>query len=1157
MEKLGVVVKNELIRYFISPVAYVYLIAFLVLNGSFAIYFGHFFERGEADLLPMFAYQPWLYLLFISGIAMRLWAEEFRSKTVVSLVSMPVDVSTLVWGKFWAAWLFAALALFLTFPFWITVNVLGHPDNMVIALGYLASWILAGCMLSVSQLMSALCQKQVIALVLSVAVNLLFFLCGLEYVLAFFRLFAPLSIIDMIASFSFLTHFSTMSAGVFEFRDFIFFASLFLLFNFTTILVVSFKTSGTTRLLKSASRNYYIVVFVLLLLGFGGINLAANNWTRLWRYDFTQQKDYTLSDTTQKIMQNLKRPIIAKLYYSRILEERNPQLREMFGQVRLLLAELRRLSDNKFDFKIYNPEPFSAEEDQALAQNILPVPVIEANQNAFFGLALSDDLDNRKSVAFFESSRAKFLEQDIVEKIFALQKEKRKVGILTDLPMFDDAAGQNAVMQEWLIVKKIKEFFDVTKVLKPEDLDTIDVLMIVHPKNLAPEMVKAVQDYTYGGGKLLVFADAAHDAERLYSTVNDDLRPSDFSLLEKLWGIQFHTEAVVADLENSIMVDATQNYKTNPDFTQDLLQFILKRKNINPNEAVTAQLNEIMMASATVIEPLNAAENRVEFIPLLTASDDSQVIPAIAAQQNFPAEVILQRFEADKYKKVLAAKVVSMNQASPFVLIAVADTDMLYDDFWAQRRQVLDVIYDVPLLDNANFVLNALEDLVGGESLAGLRGHAVLRRPFDKVEQMRKSNARQAKIQEAAILERINLAKTQLQEVWQKRDFEERQNFTADELALIAGIRKNLDDLKRELGAIKLNLNQNIMQIDQWVKFVNIYLMPILVLLCGAIWGMWAQKGRKVSVYQVKFKLDKSVVKIAFWALLFALMGGVSVHFVQHSEIEEYENKLLFPDLAQEINEVDRVVIRSHEAELKFYKQNGIWKLNNPADLPVYQERIRSLLSALLNARYFEKKTDDARYLKNFDLNPMEEKGSKNINLELQNEKGQTIVSLEVGRYDLDIGRGERAAYVKFADKFQVWLAAVDLIDITPDWLGWTFSSVWNLRYGRMQSFNDVSETDRIAELMKVLLNSYLVAEAPKPQNVDKFLSLDIKGEGKVRVVLDFYKTKDNYLVSYDIISDGDNEYLKVFARSCDGKYFVLSDESMERIEHVLKRRKE
>ena len=166
MNKLRVVTKNEFFRYFISPLAYVYLICFLLLNGSFAVYFGHFLERGQADLLPMFSFQPWLYLLFIPGISMRLWAEEFRTKTILQIITMPVSIPALVWGKFFASWMFCALALLLTFPFWITVNLLGSPDNTVILISYVVSFLLAGCMLAISQTMSALTKNQVIALVL-------------------------------------------------------------------------------------------------------------------------------------------------------------------------------------------------------------------------------------------------------------------------------------------------------------------------------------------------------------------------------------------------------------------------------------------------------------------------------------------------------------------------------------------------------------------------------------------------------------------------------------------------------------------------------------------------------------------------------------------------------------------------------------------------------------------------------------------------------------------------------------------------------------------------------------------------------------------------------------------------------------------------------
>lgn len=434
MNKLFVVAKNELLRYFISPLAYVYLIAFLLLNGSFAVYFGSFFERGSADLSSMFAFQPWLYLLFIPGISMRLWSEEFRAKTVVQIMTMPVPVSAFVWGKFFAAWIFCALALFLTFPFWITVNVLGTPDNGVIALSYAGSFVLAGCMLAISQTMSALTKNQVIALVLSVVANLAFFLSGLEYILAFVRLFLPLAAVDMIASFSFLTHFDAISRGLLELRDLIFFVSLILLFNFTTVLIVSFKTAGTAGWLKSTSRSYYIFAFFCLLLGFAGLNLLANNLTRGISADFTEEKIFTLTDTTKNTLRYLPRPITAKLYYSPVLGERNPDLRLMFDKVRLLLRQYAALSGGRFAYRIYNPEPLDEIEDRAIAAGLQPLPVADLNVNAFFGLTLTDSVDNRQTIPFFALERQNFLEQDITQKIFELAHPRKKLGIITTLP---------------------------------------------------------------------------------------------------------------------------------------------------------------------------------------------------------------------------------------------------------------------------------------------------------------------------------------------------------------------------------------------------------------------------------------------------------------------------------------------------------------------------------------------------------------------------------------------------------------------------------------------------------------------------------------------------------------------------------------------------
>ena len=276
MNSIKTIIKYELIRYFTSPLAYVYLISFLLLSGSCAIYFGHFFADDNANLWALFDYQPWIYLLFIPGIAMRTWAEEFRSKSIVQLLTTPVPLSRLVWGKFFASWIFAVFAIMLTFPFWITVNIYGSPDNTVIFIGYLSCTI-AGAMLAISQTMSALTKNPVISLVLSVFVNLIFFWSGFDFVLFWVREFFNDVIVDTIISFSFLSHFSTFSRGLIELRDIIYFASLILFFNLLTIAFIDIKTKSSAKFISASAKRHVILVIILLFIGFFSLNIIANN----------------------------------------------------------------------------------------------------------------------------------------------------------------------------------------------------------------------------------------------------------------------------------------------------------------------------------------------------------------------------------------------------------------------------------------------------------------------------------------------------------------------------------------------------------------------------------------------------------------------------------------------------------------------------------------------------------------------------------------------------------------------------------------------------------------------------------------------------------------------------------------------------------------
>jgi ABC-2 type transport system permease protein len=225
-------------------VAYVFIVIFLVLAGTFTFHVGNFYQRNQADLEPFFRYLPWLYMLLIPAISMRLWSEERKSGTIELLMTLPISLADAVIGKFLAAWIFTAIALALTFPFWWTVNYLGDPDNTVIAAGYIGCLFMAGGFLAIGACVSALTKNQVIAFVLSFVICLIFNLCGFPLVLDYFRKWAPTTLVDAISSFSFLTHASSIQKGVIDIRDVIFFATLIALFLYANMLAIEAKKSS-------------------------------------------------------------------------------------------------------------------------------------------------------------------------------------------------------------------------------------------------------------------------------------------------------------------------------------------------------------------------------------------------------------------------------------------------------------------------------------------------------------------------------------------------------------------------------------------------------------------------------------------------------------------------------------------------------------------------------------------------------------------------------------------------------------------------------------------------------------------------------------------------------------------------------------------------
>lgn len=238
MHSIATIFRREMASYFATPVANVFIVIFLALNGVMTFYVGGFFERNQADLVAFFSFHPWLYLFLIPALSMRLWAEERRTGTIELSMTLPLTATQIVVGKFLAAWAFTGIALALTFPIWLTVNFLGDPDNGAILAAYLGSLLMAGGFLAVGSFVSALTKNQVIAFVLSASLCFLLVAMGSTLVLNFLGDLAQGAVADFFRSLSVMNHYSDISKGVVDFRDAVYFGALICLFLFLNVVAI-------------------------------------------------------------------------------------------------------------------------------------------------------------------------------------------------------------------------------------------------------------------------------------------------------------------------------------------------------------------------------------------------------------------------------------------------------------------------------------------------------------------------------------------------------------------------------------------------------------------------------------------------------------------------------------------------------------------------------------------------------------------------------------------------------------------------------------------------------------------------------------------------------------------------------------------------------
>ncbi|HAI59318.1 MAG TPA: hypothetical protein DCM32_05515 [Xanthomonadaceae bacterium] len=837
------VARREFAAYFASPLAAVFIVLFLGLAAALAFYLGGLFERGQADLQPFFAFHPWLYLFLVPAVGMRLWAEERKAGTVELLLTLPVTAWQAVLGKFLAGWALLVLSLALTVPLWMTISWLGEPDHGVVFASYVGSALLAGAMLAVSSALSAATRSQVVAFVASVVACFLLMLTGYPLVQDAVRGWAPAAVADAVAAVSFLTHFQAITRGVLDLRDVLFFVLTIAAWLAATVLILDPR-----RIRRSAA-------LAALALGFIAIVGLSALLLRGARLDLTENREHTLSPATIALLESIDEPITLRLYFSERAAGDFPQVRAHAQRVRELLLEMAARSDDGLLVEVIDPEPFSDDEDRAVAQGLTAVP-LPAGGTFFFGIVGSNTTDGELPIPFMQPGREAFLEYDVAKLVSALVVEDRPVvALYSTLPMapaFDPALG--AASSGWVVDQQLRELFDLRRLESGfTTIDgEVDLLMLVHPQGLSDDSLYAIDQFALRGGRVLAFVDPDAEnaaADPLVGAVAGK-RSSDLGPLLAAWGVDFDPTRIVADPEHALAVQTREDGPTEP-----LLTLLgLGATAMSQRDVITAQMETLNFSTVGALAARAGAGTRFE--TLVASSEGSGLLPTslLGTVSATPAN-LLREFRAGGGARTLAARVSGpITSAFPqrdgdghlsrsrvdLQAVVVADTDLLADPFWVNAAPGG---FAEPFANNGDLVYNAVENLSGSADLIALRTRAVGTRPFHRVEALRRVAEQQFLQTEQALQQRLAELERQLAAL--RRGDDGAAALGAEQQAELLRFQQEKAQVRLELRDLQRRLNADIEALSTALRVINIVVVPLAVALAFLLAGLWRLRRRR------------------------------------------------------------------------------------------------------------------------------------------------------------------------------------------------------------------------------------------------------------------------------------------------------------------------
>jgi ABC-type uncharacterized transport system involved in gliding motility auxiliary subunit len=598
---------------------------------------------------------------------------------------------------------------------------------------------------------------------------------------------------------------------------------------------------------------------------FLAVVMLSNLGLQGMRLDLTQNRLYTLSPGTTQVLAELKEPVNLYFYFSRdAAVKQSPVIMPYANRVREFLEEIRARSGGKIHLQEIDPQPFSEDEDRAAEAGLQSLSE-GGGDSLYFGLAGTNSTDGHSIIPTFQPDREEFLEYDVAKLIQELANPKKAViGLMSSLPMQGQVNPMTGQQQgePWPVLSELEQLFTIRSVAPEIDQvdKDVDVLMLVHPKNLKPKTLYAIDQFVMRGGRVLLFVDPASGADMSGQDPSNPFasamanHSSNLTPLLAAWGVDYDPTKVIGDLELGLQVRSS----TQGALTRHIGILGLHRDDMDRKDVDTASLDSINVATAGFLTPHAGATTK--FQPLLMSSASAAPLAATRFTPMTDPASLREGFKPTGTHYAIAARITGpvssafpqgapaadkpasgppvahlAKSAVPVSIVIVADTDMLMEYMWVQTREFLGKKMSQPFANNGDFVANAIDNLAGSNALISIRGRATFSRPFERVEALKRQadDRLQAKAQE--LQQELHQTESKLTEMQSKRNDKASLMLTPEQEQALKGFTAEKARVRKELRETQRGLDVDITRLENWVKVINIAVMPLAVAIAGAL----------------------------------------------------------------------------------------------------------------------------------------------------------------------------------------------------------------------------------------------------------------------------------------------------------------------------------